>query len=278
MTKRKDILKTVALLVAAVICFALIAPVVSEPGRWQGTFASIDDKAETVLMLAGASAVASTAISAIPDDFGTPIANQVAEYTDYLLLILSILMAEKYLLTILGLIAFRFLIPLALICAVPLVGRISPALKMITGKVAVLALALFLVIPASMAAADLIYDVYQVSFDETINAVSLLNSEEDPAESEDEGFFSSMWSSVSSAVSSTVDTVTHIPERVTNIINHFLQSIAVMIVTSCIIPLAVLLMFLWIAKEITGYQVSLPVPKHRRRLPPAIVDAAAEGE
>lgn len=272
MMKRKDMVKTVALLAAAVICFVLIAPVVSQPGNWKDTFASIDSKADSVLMLAGASAVASTAISAIPDDFGTPIANQVAEYTDYLLIILSILMAEKYLLTILGLIAFRVLIPFALVCAVPFIRRRLPLFRVISAKIAVLGLALFLVIPASMAAADMIYDTYQVSFEETIQAVSLLSSEEEVPD-EDEGFLSSMWSTVSSAVTATVDTVTHIPDKVTNIVNHFIQSIAVMIVTSCIIPLAVLLLFLWLAKQITGYPISLPESKRRAPLPRPTVDA-----
>lgn len=271
MTNRKDLIKTVALLAAAVICFVLIAPTLSQPERWKGTYESIDSKSETVLMLAGASAVASSAISALPDDFGTPIANQVAEYTDYLLIILSILMAEKYLLTILALIAFRLMIPLALVFAVPYIRRRLPMTRVLSAKIAVLSLALFLVIPASMAAADLIYDTYQVSFEETINAVSLLNSEE-AAPSEDEGFLSSMWSTVSNAVTATVDTVTHIPDKVTNIVNHFIQSIAVMIVTSCIIPLAVLLLFLWLAKQITGYPMSLPAPKHRKHLPEPIID------
>lgn len=272
MIHRKEIIKTVAFLAAAVVCFALIAPIVSQPDRWRGTYESIDNKSETVLMLAGASAVASTAISAIPDDFGTPIANQVAEYTDYLLIILSILMAEKYLLTILALIAFRVLIPLALVFAVPYFRRHLPAFQVISAKIAVLALALFLVIPASMAAADLIYDTYQVSFEETINAVSLLNSDEE-APDEDQGILSSMWNTVSSAVTTTVDTVTHIPDKVTSIVNHFIQSIAVMIVTSCIIPLAVLLLFLWLAKQITDYPLSLPAPKHHQPLPHPIVDA-----
>lgn len=264
--KMNPAVKTAALVLAALVFIFPVTQWLASPNTYGTTFRSIDTKAETVLALTAASTVASTAISAIPDDFGTPIANQIAEYTDYLLIIFSILLAEKYLLTVIALFTFRVFVPAALVSFSPFVWRKYPIFSQIALKIATVGLALWIVIPASMFVSDLVYDTYQISFDQTIASVNLL--EEAPeAGQEDENVFSSMWGKVTDTVTSITDTITHIPAKVTAIVNNFIQSIAVMVVTTCIIPTLVMIFALSVVKIVFGANIPMPRPKHRKHLP-----------
>ena len=68
------------------------------------------------------------------------------------------------------------------------------------------------------------------------------------------------------------DGLTSITDGVLDQVNAFIEWLAVMIVTSCVIPVIVLLFFLWVANAILGIDVSAPVGALRgraRRLVPA---------
>ena len=95
------------LIVLAVVSFYPLAKRAEAPETHQETVQAIDDKIETVLKLAATSTVASAGISAIPGDTATPIAEKLADFSEYFLLILSVLYAEKYLLTVSGAGAMR---------------------------------------------------------------------------------------------------------------------------------------------------------------------------
>ena len=55
-----------------------------------------------------------------------------------------------------------------------------------------------------------------------------------------------------------------------NSLNKMIEGVAVMIVTTCIIPLCVLILFLWIVKNVTGLKITVPslkkLPKASRLL------------
>ena len=87
-----------ALILFAVLSFFPLAARVSAPERYTEYTESIDAKTDTVLKLMAASTVTSAGISAIPGDTATPIAEKLADFSEYFLLILCVLYAEKYLL------------------------------------------------------------------------------------------------------------------------------------------------------------------------------------
>ena len=47
--------------------------------------------------------------------------------------------------------------------------------------------------------------------------------------------------------------------------NDFLEALAVMLVTSCIIPILVLLSFVWLAKTLLSIQIQIPLPGQAER-------------
>lgn len=58
--------------------------------------------------------------------------------------------------------------------------------------------------------------------------------------------------------------ITGLLEKGEQLLNQFIETIAVMLVTSCLIPIAVLLFVLWIVKMLFGVQVKMPEELPRR--------------
>lgn len=252
----------VCILIAA-LSFFFLAEILSSPETYSGIIRSIDDKVETVLKLTASSTAASAGITAIPGDVGTPIAEKLADFSEYGILILCVLYAEKYLLSILGSGVFRFIIPIA--CMLYPLGLFHDleGIKPILKKIAIVSLALYFVIPLSVHISDRIYETYQASIDNTISAAEDLAEDAAIAGSsaEDQNAIQRIWNALSESASS-------FAERGAEILNRFIESLAVMIVTSCVIPILVLLFSLWIINQVFGF--SIPAPSRRPRLRPRL--------
>ena len=257
----KIILITVSCILIAALSFFFLAGILSSPETYSGIIRSIDDKVETVLKLTASSTAASAGITAIPGDAGTPIAEKLADFSEYGILILCVLYAEKYLLSILGSGVFKFIIPIA--CMLYPLGffRDLEGIKPILKKIAIVSLALYFVIPLSVHISDRIYETYQASIDNTISAAEDLAEDAVIAGSsaEDQNAIQRIWSALSESASS-------LAERGAEILYRFIESLAVMIVTSCVIPILVLLFSLWIINQVFGF--SIPAPSRRPRLRP----------
>ena len=257
----KIILITVACILIAALSFFYLAGILSSPETYSGILRSIDVKVQTVLKLTASSTAASAGITAIPGDAGTPIAEKLADFSEYGILILCVLYAEKYLLSILGSGVFKFIIPIA--CVLYPLGffRDLEGIKPILKKIAIVSLALYFVIPLSVHISDRIYDTYQASIDTTITAAEDLAEDATLAGStaEDQNAIQRIWGYLSESASS-------FAERGAEILNRFIESLAVMIVTSCVIPLLVLFFSLWIINQVFGF--SIPAPSRHPRLRP----------
>lgn len=251
-----------ALILFAVLSFFPLAARVSAPERYTVYTESIDAKTDTVLKLMAVSTVTSAGLSALPGDAATPIANKLADFSEYFLLILCVLYAEKYLLTIIPLGVFRILIPLA--CLLGIIGLFwhPQQMKRQAIKLLIISLAFWGVIPMSVRTSDLIYTTYQDSIDSTIASAEELSEEsKEISEAEDEG----MLRAVLNRLSETKESLT---EKASTILNRFVETLAVMIVTSCLIPILVLVFFLWVVKQLTGIDLrELSAPGGRRGSP-----------
>ena len=258
----KKCLAVALLVLLAVISFFVIADKTSQPDTFAGTAESIDAKVETVLKLTATSSLASVGVSAIPGDTATPIADKLADFTEYFLLILCVLYSEKYLLSIIGLGVFKIVIPLACLAGIITVVKGNEFTKKLAVKAVLIGLAIFIVIPASVGVSDLVYDRYQNSIDSAIESAEELSDE--TSAFTDNSADADVVSSILSKISESVDSLT---EKASSVLYRFVESLAVMLVTACVIPLLVLLFFLWLVKLITGREITVPLlmphGKHR---------------
>ena len=246
--QKKTLFVVIPLLIALLSVFVLSGPA-SSPDLHGSTLAALEEKQTTVLELSAASAAASAAITLIPGD-----ADKLADLSSHFLLVLCAVFLEKYLLTITGTVTFSFLIPVSCLLYVLYVLFDWKSLRLLAARLTAFGLLIFLVIPASVYVSDLIEDSYQASIEATIetarDAAAELESESETAGEGEKGFFSGL-------ISTVTDGVSGITDKVGEMVNRFMEALAVMLVTCCAIPVLVLLSFLWFAKILLS--VELPV-------------------
>lgn len=267
---RMRLILALGAIVIAVISFFVMGPHFSDVQTFSKTIETLDQKKDTVLSLMGASTGSSAAISLLPGDAGTPIAEKLVDLSSDFLIVLAAIYLEKYLLTILGVTSFKILIPIA--CALVVgatvvwnqpTGRL--ALMKISAKLALFALAVFMVVPASVWVSSKIEQTYEASIAQTIQTAEQTTEAIEESANEGESTDSS---NPLSFLLNMPEELNSLTESARNSLSNFIEALAVMIVTSCIIPLLVLLFFLWLAKIILGVNVDLPVRPYglRRRL------------
>lgn len=250
------IAKIVAPVVIALLSLFVLARFAASTEFHAATIEALDEKQTTVAELTAASTAASTAISLIPGDAGTPIADKLADFSSYFLIVFSAIFLEKYLLTVTGYAAFKILIPIG--CALFLAGVYwkKESLNRIAVKLAVFGLVIALVIPTSVKVSDMIEKTYQDSIHQTIETATdsstYMDEESTEAEGEKEGMIPSVISGIKTAASSAV-------EKAEQVLNSFIEALAVMLVTTCVIPILVILAFIWISKIFLSS--SAPVPQ-----------------
>ena len=74
--------------------------------------------------------------------------------------------------------------------------------------------------------------------------------------------------SVSNVVDNVVISSEDLVQKVENSLNHFIEAVAVMIITSCVIPMLVLLLFFWMVKivldvDLSGVKIKGMLPEHK---------------
>ena len=302
---RKKRIAAVVLLLVAILSVTVIGKYASAPENHQKTIASLDEKKQTVMELTAASTVTSALITLLPEDTATPIAEKMADVSGYLLIVLCAIYLEKYLVTITGYVAFTYLIPAACVLWILNLFFANATVRKLAAKLAVFGIAIFLVVPASVKISDLIGDTYQAQIEATIEDAKstqniLENSDpgNDTGEAEigtgtteaatantqektnsESGSVSNIFDWAKDAFSSAKDSVANVVENVTisteelvqkveNSLNHFIEAVAVMIITSCVIPMLVLLLFFWMVKivldvDLSGIKIRGMLPEHK---------------
>lgn len=261
-------LRMVAVLLLALIMIlscTVFGNKMTDPATYEHTIEVLDKNRTTVLGLTAASAAASAAVSALPDDICSPLSQEISEFTTYFLLILSVIYLEKYLLTILGAAACYLLIPAG--CSALLVNFFFPrgTLRSIGTKLLVFGAAVLLVIPTSVWVSDQINAIYSKSIDITVQSASAVSENligEAAGESEEK---TTVIDEAKALLGDLSGSVAGVVEQFKNLLNRFIEATAVMIVTTCLIPILVIAFFGWIVKTLFNIQIVLPSHPPRPR-------------
>jgi len=238
----KKIMTVALMILLAVISITLAAPVAADPANHKHSIEQTEEKIASVMKLSGGAAATSATLSVLPGDMCTPLAEQLAEMAKYFLLILSALYLEKFLISLSGYVSFMFLIPLA--CLIVCIGIIIRK-KHFYGtafKILLIALSIFFIVPVSVKLSDMVYETQASKINETVNEYNELEIEGDSD--------SGLLNEISEITTGTID-------KITSFMDKLLESLAVMIVTSCLIPLLVLIVLIWLIKTI--FSTNLPV-------------------
>lgn len=270
MARTLRITAIVILAVSIILSCTLMGTKLTDPATYSHTIAVLDRNRSTVLGLSAASAAASAAVSALPSDVCSPLAEQLSEFTTWFLLILSVVFLEKYLLTIFGFAACYILIPAG--CASLLANCYFPTrfLQSIGPKLIAFGAALLLVIPTSVWVSDQINAIYSKSIELTVESANAV-SENLTGELPDGGEESTaVIDEAKTLLGDLSGSVAGVIDQFRNVLNRFIEATAVMIVTNCLIPIFVILFFVWIVKTLFSVQIILPAsPAKPIRMLPA---------
>ena len=257
----KRIILSVTLMVVALVSIFGISKVASSTEFHEKSIQALDEKKITVMELTAATTVTATALASMAGDATTPLANQILELSSYLLIITGIIFLEKILLTLTGYATFTFLIPTAcLLYGIYLFAK-KEILRNLAIKLAIFGLVIFMVVPVSIKVSNLIEATYKETINQTIeeaNNIENATEENRKQESEEGGFLSGFVSKAEDVLSNIGDTVSGLVDKGKKILSNFIDAIAILLITSCVIPIVVLIFFIWIVKIIFG--ISIPVP------------------
>lgn len=289
---RKSVVVIVLLAIAMVSIFA-VGGLATDPATYAATVEAIDEKKATVMGVTATAVTASTALAAVPGDVTTPIASQILEISEYLFLVVCVFVLEKSMLTVMGYVAFKLLIPIAcgLLAVDVLAGR--GALKTMAVKIAVFALVLATIIPVSMRISDFIYEMNSAEIEQMtmeLDQVSGGMEQEDAADAEEvpqqqeevqeeKGLFDGVknlfggnsgsketvqedqqeetgWlENIKNGITGAADDAKEMAKKM---LNSFIDAIALFVIIYCAVPIVVVLLMVWFVNTLFGMDLRLP--------------------
>jgi len=249
--------------VILVICIgaaAFLFYILGAPETWTLEINSLDKKKNDVTAMAVSASGASVAISMLPGDIATPIAEQLAEVSKSFAIILAILYSEKYLLTILG----RFSTILAIISLsiglyFHLTGKGDKRHDFRIRKMLIFAIAIGSIIPMGLAISDMIENVYQYSIEvkmqEAINGETTLN--EISMDEDTRNIFEKAGEWVGAQFRKLVDKTNDLVEKAKTALSNYIETFAVMFVIDCVIPILTIMAYAMVIKWLFGLKYGI---------------------
>lgn len=255
--KSKKFICVSLMIFIAVVSIFVGASKVPNTKMVQHSLDCVQDNQERVFAFTGATVATSLALSALPDDFASPLANTVASMNKYFVIILITLFIEKILL-VEG-IKYTFMLLIPAVCAIYGLGYLFGKIRAIVfaKKLAALALVIIFVVPTSTFLVDKIGTEYLAYVDETIQETEdgsdKINSVK--TESNDNATF---LDEVANVFDNAIQSMKDLIEYFKNIVKKCVNAIAIMIVTTFVVPFVTCMFFIWFLKEVFKINVSLP--------------------
>lgn len=258
--KAKFALRIIIPVLIAVLSIFVFSAVIPKTGFIDGSLESLENSKLTVMEFTGATLVTSLAISALPDDFATPIADTLADMNNYFVFILIAIFLER-LIVVEGIkVAFIFLIPLACAFYILYACKKWDFAKKGTYKSLILAIALILIVPCTTHITNIVGSDYMDYVDETIdNANAGADKINGIMESggKDETFFEKLSNAFQTAMTGMSDLLDYFNETVKRCYN----SIAILIVTTFVMPILTMFLFRWLLKELFSLKLDFLTAK-----------------
>lgn len=260
----------VALVVLALLSGFVARPHFADTKTWDSTIEAIDQKKGNVLALTTSCVALSAGITALPGDTGTPVAEQLAQLSGNLGIVLAVLYLEKYLLTILWSVGLGILIPFSLVLFAVSLGihgrwSTSAVIRRVATRVLVVAIIGMVLVPASVWVSQKVDETYRVSIEQAqqkaadaADSDSSKASKKKTESTESKNVLEQLADGASGLVTSVTSGAKQITDEIVQQVTDLIEGVIVMIVTSCVIPLLVLAAFLWLGHVLLGIDISGP--------------------
>ena len=265
--RKEKLVKVLLIVFAMVFSFTVLTHVIPESKYVQDTIQYLEDSQNTIMKFSGTTIATSLSLSALPNDFASPLASTVSDLNTYFIFIFAVLFVEK-LLVIEGIkISLVYIIPAACILYIASILSGKDVFKNLGKKLLILGISVIMVIPISTHFTESVCADYLTYVDETIeeadagaNKINELMAEDH----EDATFFDKLTSAFKTAINDVNDLLAYFK----NVVKKCVNSVAVMIVTTFVLPMLVMLLFRWLLKEL--FALHFPEPKIQVKLPQSL--------
>lgn len=261
--KEKVMNKAVRILFAIFIMVISICVLSAKVPKWEYMISSVeklDESRDRVMTFSAATLTASTAISLLPNDWANPLANSLADMNKYFVFIFGVIFLER-LIVIEGIkIAFIYVIPIACVLYILSVFIQREKIKEWAIKFGILGVSMICVIPFSVHFTEMISTDYMVYIDETIeeaNAGAEKIYEVKAGNEEESSFVDKVTEIFTAAFQGVKDLFTYF----NNLTKKCINSIAIMIVITFVLPMLILVFFRWLLKELFSLNLNISIPQ-----------------
>lgn len=248
-------IKILSLFLVAALSFFVATEKIPEASFVRSSYEHVDENRGTVMKLSAATLSTSLAMSALPDDFSSPLAKTLSDMNIFFVGILVILFLEEILILYGIKLAFAFAVPVA--CGLWLLSILlnMNSLKNFGVRLIALGLAVAFVVPCSThiteyVAADLTRYV-ESTIQETEDGANKLNEAMDGG-TQDQSMFEKLSDLFQTAIRDISDLMLHFQ----NTIRRCMNTIAILILTNCVMPLLTFFVLRWVLKE--TFHIVLP--------------------
>lgn len=239
----------ILLLIVALLSMTVISKIATSPESYRSTIRSIEEKKATVMGVTATAAATSTALAAIPGDATTPIANQIMELSSYLLIVVCALVLEKSLLTVMGYLSFNLLVPISCVLLGVYTFIKKRTLKILALKFIAFAIVIVAIIPFSMKISDMIYESNQATIEQV--TTDLEESVVEDGEKTEKSWLDKTLDKLKESVSD-------VGEKAKQILNSFIDAIALFIITYCVLPIIIVFFVIWFINFL--FKINIPTP------------------
>jgi len=222
--------------------------------------------------MAATSTALSVALSALPGDLASPIANQLADLSGYFVVILAAIFLQKMLFGFVGYVVFRFIIPLACLLGILAIARRSEFVGVLAIKLAIFGVVLFTAVPLSIGVSGAMNNIqeqvmgidysYSDSLIDPSAQLPVLDEFDEDEGADNTGFWNgvaNLFRRAANAVGETVTGAVRSTQEAVNsavqAFNNFIERIAWFIITTLIIPLLTIALVAWVIKLLFGFDL-----------------------
>ncbi len=226
---------------------------------FEKSVSTLEESKSVVMKVTGATIGLSFIISMLPDDWGTPLADTIADLNKYFVLLLGMLFLEGLLISKGIPVTFKILVPIALILLIAYLLTNKKIFKIIAKKIIVLSLVVIFAVPCSTTISNWLCNGGMTYVNETVtSAEEGTDKVEDLSGTEaDKGFYEK----ISAIFSTAIDGVKDLFNYYKGMLGKFINSLAILVVAYFVIPVATFLLLLWILNQLfqfEGFRVGVP--------------------
>lgn len=250
--KQHSVALSILLIAVCLLSFLWVSRVATDNAIFTQMNKTIDNKEQNVMALSAGTMGMSVAITLIPGDTGTTLAEKLSDMSGYMFLVLIGLYIEKILLLLSGTIAFRVLIPIGCVfCLYHLFFDRGFAWRLGV-KMIVFGIAVFALVPTSVWVTQKIDNSSNVSVEQRVEESS--KKAEQIAKKAKKETSKNILDKIGNAITTGMDNTINSAKTY---FKNTMDIVAAMVVTSFVIPVLTLLILLFLFKSIWGIQIDV---------------------